>query len=146
MPDNQCLTVWHLNRFRNVATLPEYISVYLHDEIPRLGCGWRRLFILSHDSEWTVLLCPASAKAAKISSSVLHDCKPRTLLPEIDYSILFLSNRLNEIAGKIINTFTTRGHPQETDDDLEFGLTEPGEDQNGDNDDLKVRRLLAKFI
>ncbi len=140
MPDNQRLTVWHINRFCNIATLPEYISVYLHDEIPRLGCGWRRLFILSHDPEWTVLLCPASAKAGRISSSVLHSCKPRTLLPEIDYSVLFLSNRLSDIAGRIVKTFS-REQPLDEDAEVEI----EGFEQY-DDDDLNVRRLLARFV
>ena len=149
MPNNEFIwrLNWRLNRFRTMTALPEYVSVYFQDEIPRLGCGWRRLLILSRDSEWTIVLSPASAKAAKIKSTILHNCKPRTLLPEVDYSVLFLSNRLREIAGQIVSTYSRTNLPKVDSDSEDLGIEigDFDEEETDDEDDLDVRQILARF-
>lgn len=46
------------------------VKVYLQDEIPRFGCGWRSLTIVAKGRKWVRLLHPPSKRRARIRASV----------------------------------------------------------------------------
>ena len=45
--------------------LPIYL-IYLHDEAPRIGCGWRRINILSAGHKWVRIKEVATDRAARL--------------------------------------------------------------------------------
>ena len=46
------------------------IKVCLQDEIPKFGCGWRRLIVLARGRKWVRLLQPANGRRARINTAV----------------------------------------------------------------------------
>jgi len=53
-------------RPRKVKLPQGTIRVYLHDEAPRLGCGWRLLILLSLGPKWARVRDVSTENAARL--------------------------------------------------------------------------------